>query len=367
MTDSPGSLPPEVTDLVQRGMVDARAGRTADARRVFEQALALDPACSDALLWLAALAPGGETSLRYLARVLEINPNEPRAHAGIRWARKRVKPVSPQSQPTVPMPRVRLDSSAASVPAPRVSPVGVEPQLPHQPIPRWQLAVAAVIAACILISGGAMLSESIFGASANAAALPPIAQVTPAATAVLTPKPSATWTPTVFPTATPTPLPTGTPVPSPTPTETPTVTPIPLPTATPYIPPPPTAAIPPAGGDFASRWIDVNLSTQSATAFEGDAPVKSFIVSTGLPGTPTVTGQFHIYARYDSQTMSGPGYYLPGVQWVQYFYQGYALHGTYWHNNFGHPMSHGCVNMTNGDAAWLWTWADFGTVVNIHY
>jgi len=147
----------------------------------------------------------------------------------------------------------------------------------------------------------------------------------------------------------------------------PTATPIPPPTATPYLPPPPTADLPPAGGDPSSRWIDVNLTTQTVTAFEGDAPVRHFIVSTGLWNTPTVTGQFRIYLRYDSQTMSGPGYYLPNVKWVQYFYQGYALHGTYWHNNFGQPMSHGCVNFTEVEAEWLYQWTDYGTLVNVHY
>ncbi len=58
-----------------------------------------------------------------------------------------------------------------------------------------------------------------------------------------------------------------------------------------------------------------------------------------------------------AQTMSGPGYYLPNVEWVQYFYEEYAFHGTYWHNKFGQPMSHGCVNMTNEDARWLFDWA----------
>jgi len=52
---------------------------------------------------------------------------------------------------------------------------------------------------------------------------------------------------------------------------------------------------------------------------------------------------------------------------VQYFYKGYALHGTYWHNNFGRPMSHGCVNMTNDDALWMYEWTDYGTLVNVHY
>ena len=54
--------------------------------------------------------------------------------------------------------------------------------------------------------------------------------------------------------------------------------------------------------------------------------------------------------------MSGPGYYLTNVPYTMYFYRGYGLHGTYWHNNFGHPMSHGCVNLKTPDAKWLFDW-----------
>jgi len=61
--------------------------------------------------------------------------------------------------------------------------------------------------------------------------------------------------------------------------------------------------------------------------------------------------------------MSGPGYNLPNVQFVAYFYRDYAMHGTYWHDNFGHPMSHGCVNLRNIDAEWLYGWAPIGTPV----
>ena len=64
--------------------------------------------------------------------------------------------------------------------------------------------------------------------------------------------------------------------------------------------------------------------------------------------------------------MSGPGYRLPNVQWVQYFVGANALHGTYWHHNFGHPMSHGCVNLTNKDARFLYNWAPYGTPVVVH-
>ena len=70
-----------------------------------------------------------------------------------------------------------------------------------------------------------------------------------------------------------------------------------------------------------------------------------------------------IYLRYPSQRMIGPGYDLPGVPYMQYFYKDYGLHGTDWHTNFGQPMSHGCVNLPTPEAEWAYTWADFGTPV----
>jgi len=130
------------------------------------------------------------------------------------------------------------------------------------------------------------------------------------------------------------------------------------------IPPAPPVTAP--GGET-GRWIDVNLSTQQLTAYEGSTPVRTTLVSTGLPATPTPTGQYRIYARYLAADMSGPGYYLPDVPYVMYFYSGYSLHGTYWHSNFGHPMSHGCVNLPTQEAEWLYSWASVGTLVNIHY
>lgn len=106
-----------------------------------------------------------------------------------------------------------------------------------------------------------------------------------------------------------------------------------------------------------NRWIRVDLSEQMVIAYEHDRPVRGFIISSGLPRTPTVTGEFRIRTKVREQVMSGENYYLPGVQWVQYFYADYSFHGTYWHNNFGNPMSHGCLNMTNADAKWLFDWA----------
>jgi lipoprotein-anchoring transpeptidase ErfK/SrfK len=102
-------------------------------------------------------------------------------------------------------------------------------------------------------------------------------------------------------------------------------------------------------------------------AYEGDGIVRTFIVSTGVSSTPTVTGKYKIYARYLSANMHGPGYFLPDVPYTMYFYKSYGIHGTYWHNNFGTPMSHGCVNMSIPDAEWIYYWSTFGTVVNVHY
>jgi LysM repeat protein len=115
------------------------------------------------------------------------------------------------------------------------------------------------------------------------------------------------------------------------------------------------------------RWIDVDLSEQRLRAYEGNTVVRSTLVSTGLPGTPTPTGQYRVYVKYTSTTMSGPGYYLTNVPYTMYFYSGYGIHGTYWHSNFGHPMSHGCINLPTPEAQWLFNWASVGTLVNIHW
>jgi len=129
-------------------------------------------------------------------------------------------------------------------------------------------------------------------------------------------------------------------------------------------PAPAAPAVPAPAG--ARRWIEIDLSRQRLIAHEGDRVVLNVPVSTGLRHTPTPVGTFRIRSKVRSQTMSGPGYRLPHVQWVMYFVGNYAIHGTYWHNNFGRPMSHGCVNLRNADARFLYEWASYGTPVVIH-
>lgn len=114
------------------------------------------------------------------------------------------------------------------------------------------------------------------------------------------------------------------------------------------------------------RWVDVDLSQQTLHAYEGDQVVRSFIVSTGTWRYPTVTGQFEVWVKFETDDMRGPGYFLRDVPYVMYFHKGYGLHGTYWHDNFGTPMSHGCVNLSVEDAAWLFDFLEVGDLVNVH-
>jgi LysM repeat protein len=116
-----------------------------------------------------------------------------------------------------------------------------------------------------------------------------------------------------------------------------------------------------------SRWIDINLSAQRLTAYRGKTAVYSTLISSGVAGRRTPVGRFAVRRKLRAQTMSGPGYYLPNVPYVMYFAGANAIHGTYWHNNFGRPMSHGCVNLPTSAAAWLYNWASIGTPVVSHY
>lgn len=125
-------------------------------------------------------------------------------------------------------------------------------------------------------------------------------------------------------------------------------------------------------GEASGRWIEINLSQQRLYAWEDSNLIYNYLVSTGK-WAPTPTGNFRIWIKLAKTKMSGGSkalgtyYYLPNVPCTMYFYKGYGIHGTYWHNNFGHPMSHGCVNMRTSEACVLFNWASVGTLVNIHY
>ena len=109
------------------------------------------------------------------------------------------------------------------------------------------------------------------------------------------------------------------------------------------------------------KHIYVDLSTQTLYAFEGTTKIMTAPVSSGKWGR-TPVGNFHVWQKLRATRMAGgegaDAYDLPNVPYVMYFYHDFGLHGAYWHNNFGHPMSHGCVNMRFVDARDLFNWAD---------
>lgn len=114
------------------------------------------------------------------------------------------------------------------------------------------------------------------------------------------------------------------------------------------------------------RWIEINLSNQRLIAWEGGIPVYAVIISTGKESTPTPTGVFAIQTRHRSTRMQGADYDVPDVPYTMYYYGGYAIHGAYWHNRFGTPVSHGCINVAVDHARWLFYWAAVGTPVVVH-
>jgi lipoprotein-anchoring transpeptidase ErfK/SrfK len=352
MNDSLESL----REALENARIYFHQGNHSKARYWARIAAKINPNIEEPWLWLAAVS-SPRASIAYLQKALEINPRSQRAKQGMHWAIKRVR-LEPNPQAfTQP---AKKSEGISYRPTPR--PITKSRPLSSIKLQWW---IALIIMLAVISS--ALVSPAL-GFNINTIFFKPeilMATQVGVAKASNTPTPSntPTITPSPTPTETPTPTPTDTLTPTPTDTSTPTFTPYPTdtdyPTEEPEEPP-----YPEPGGE--GRWIDVDLSDQLTYAYEGDEIVNVFWVSTGTWDHPTVTGQYYIYVKYEYADMAGPGYYLPDVPYVMYFYDGYGLHGTYWHSNFGTPMSHGCVNLSIPDAEWLYNWADVGTLVNIH-
>ena len=126
-----------------------------------------------------------------------------------------------------------------------------------------------------------------------------------------------------------------------------------------------------------TKWIDVSILRQSLVAYEGARPVYATLVSTGKDGTAdhkdshaTIQGTFLVHTKHLSVTMDSDDdkdeFDLRDVPYVQYFTEGYALHAAYWHDDFGNPRSHGCVNLAPLDASWLFDWTTPGVPEGWH-
>ena len=402
-----------MTDANQSELLAARqaiaTGRVSEARRLLQNYVRHSPNDHLGWLWLAGVTSSPQASLEYLARAERLKPGDPAVAKARTWAEQRLATQAPQAPqaphaPQAPRPEqppisppIRSTRPGTATPPPTktdqlVAHFRQSSQAPSEAAPptrryRWLAAAAALMALLAILAIAALLTNpqllptSIVLAAGPAGNNPTSETANTSTTSGGSPAIAATAvsaTPLPSPTASePEPIgePSATPTqtPFPTPTLAPTFTPVPSPT------PAPTVIVYPGGDDILStisvaageRWIDVNLSTQTLVAYEGSQPVFTTLISSGMAGHATVTGQFHVWLRFESQTMDGRllgyDYYLEDVPYVMYFYNDYALHGTFWHNNFGTPMSHGCVNLATPDAQWLYNWSSLGTMVNVHY
>jgi lipoprotein-anchoring transpeptidase ErfK/SrfK len=358
---------PSFTQILSKGLEALEQDNLVDARGYALRAVRMDPLSEEAWLLLAASAPRPYRS-PYLRHLLTIHPDSEGARQalaelegkpGPQPAGSQANPLpspediiaqipttaeaaqSPDDTPTKPVSRAAGAGGSASAPDGRRKLFGGRGF-------RW--AALLISLSCLL----ALSATAFAGVAASAQQVPVMARVVRAESAV-----PPTFTPSFTPSVTA----------SFTPTFTHTFTPSPTHTATNTLPPtntpwPDAYIIPGANGE---RWIDIDISSQSLVAYEGNTPIRRFIVSTGTAAHPTVLGRYRIYVKLRYENMAGPGYYLPNVPFTMYFFRGYAIHGTYWHHNFGTPMSHGCVNMYTPDAEWMFYFASVGTLVNVHW
>ena len=386
-----------------------RRGDRTQARQWAERAADLAPQNEDPWLILAAVASPRE-SVDFIRNALQANPQSPRARKGMEWALARlqetpeaaIEPVKPkQAEGLLLNRRAGSEESVEAVAKdPAQSDDSKDPVKRRLLVPilllvigcmvvgfaAWSAVTSPVLASILRISG-ASRAQPPRQSFAQVEIPKPAYTVIPDDLVLLEPTVISTESLTIVPSAIPSELPavvetdgpplTATSLPEPMATPEATSTPgtiyaeIVADTPTSEYSAP-TAAVAEqnvpssAAGSDGVHWIDVDLSQQRVYAYAGDTIVNSFIVSTGTWQTPTVTGKYKVWIKLLSTDMAGPGYYLPDVPYTMYFYKGYALHGTYWHNNFGTPMSHGCVNLSIPDAAWLYDFSYVGTVVNVH-
>ena len=383
----------EARELVAKARESLRRGDKTSAQQLGEQAALLAPDMEDVWLVLTASDPDPQDALAYAKKALELNPQSTRARRAVEWATDRLKQVEALKElsPVSPLPR-RAEASATqeqrayqtAVAMPVLKTQGRNWLLPAILIGAGVLFIGFIVLFAVTSPVLASLVSSMGGSASPQEDLwAPMEITKPEVTPIDVSAFAVQSADTQVPTAVPTRRATSTTEPASEPTQAPAEVPeesstlIPADTGAPGVvamevlnDTPTSEYNPPKPEDLVgngARWIDVDLTNQMVYAYEGDVVVNSFLVSTGTWLTPTVTGRHKIYVKVRVQDMSGPGYHLKDVPYVMFFSGDYGLHGTYWHNNFGTPMSRGCVNLTIDDAAWLFSWASVGTVVNVHY
>ena len=356
------NIPISAKEALNNARAELRTKNVSKAVHWANLAIQNDPTLEEAWLILAAYAPPQE-SIRFLRMALKLNPNSKRAQEGYLWAKKRLRAEEAKA---VAKAQAESEAELANETPTLVPAVLTDSKKTKKKKKRgkwllWVIPLGLFMAVAALIVSAFIFSPQVKTVIAQQPAVERPTDALFKATITFTPTPTNTPTPTstatLTPTNTPTPTNTATPTPTATSTLRPTNTPLPAING---------VAIP-EEVDKDTRWIDINLSEQKVYAYVGNEVIRTFIVSTGTAAHPTVTGQYHVYMKLRYDDMAGPGYYLPDVPYTMYFYQGYAIHGTYWHSNFGTPMSHGCVNFETSEAGWIYDWSHVGILVNIHY
>lgn len=332
--------------LLENAKAALRRGERALAKEIAYEIVAANPDQVEGWLLLGGLS-SPKSSLAYLEKAHYLAPDDPRVKKALNWAQQRAG-LKDRGFNFDDTRELRFSISPENFKlTPPVS------TTTHRPVWTWTFIILLAMTLMFLCLD---LSPKSFALA--------VEKVGPVSQDNL-PKPSLTPTPTNTPTPTSTPTPTATPTATPTNTPTPTFTATLLPTNTQR----PTQAynpVIPRDVGFNERWIDIDLSLQRLYAYEGKKVIRSFVISTGTWQTPTPVGQFNVWIKLRYDDMAGPGYFLPDVPYTMYFYHGYGIHGTYWHSNFGTPMSHGCINMITEEAGWLFDWSYVGILVNIH-
>jgi len=387
--------------LLALGRAALQAGNRDRARHHFEAVLAVDRGNLDAWLGLAESTEDRDIARAMCEGILEMHPRSEAAREALEGLdraasqeRSEAGPDAPDTEPEArdlaPLGGERTEgASPPAVASERVAPPLEVPQSedavasdlagddpPSSPLgaavgwalgvhlgrffgwvgrlaPRWRELSRSRWARDVLMLSmmglvllGSVILVSLLGDQSMADRVRvAVGAITETPTPSLTPTPTHTPAPTFTPTQTHTPTPTLTP--SPTSTLTPTVTPTPSWVTQSFLPLP-----------LDEKWIEVNLTEQSLAAYEGTTLVFTATISSGKGHTPTKVGKFRIQHKIESQLMTGPGYYLPNVPHVMYFVYRFALHGAYWHDKWGTPTSHGCVNLRLEDAEWLYEWSD---------
>ncbi len=393
----------EAWDLYQDGLAAALDGKRATAEQLLRASLALDADNHQAWFWLAGIVKSPEESIRYLQRVLELVPDDPHALEGLEWARQRLEQ--------------QAATAGSMLPGVVVSPTGTDgrertemrasrPVVSSVTAQTSRLVWIAVIVGLMLLACAMALGVWLAlnrGATSlpgdpNDSAVP----MTPTAVIIAPTQPSIA----VFHPAerreilslreaeaaldTEAPPQDALSLPAPIITERTPLSPA-LPTLMRsshasrlaggfrpawYSDGSPLAFVRPSdwrtlAGLWPNRvyesdveqiverprkWIDVDISEQTLRAFEDERVVLDAKVSTGPATAPTVQGTFHILRKYRAIDMWGSDYYVPAVPYVMFFHDGYAIHGADWHDRFGQPTGHGCVNMRPEDARKLFEW-----------